>query len=101
MSTDLEILEELRGILSQEPTETLTISWWDRVLSVEASLAADPRTTEAERKLVSQLRAKVSDLILAFREGNNVHPSHASVTITALENSIKRRTVGEDGWPQK
>ncbi|MDJ0979260.1 MAG: hypothetical protein QNI87_12105 [Erythrobacter sp.] len=101
MKTDLELLSELRDLLDQEPTETLCIAWWDRVLSVEASLEADPRTSEHEKKLVAQLRAAMSDLIRAYREGQNLHTSQASVAISALESSIQKRTTGADGWPLK
>jgi hypothetical protein len=37
-----------------------------------------------------------------IREGQNPPDVHlAQVALTALESSIKRRTIGQDGWPLK
>ena len=99
MSDTLEHLAELRSMLSKEPSETLCLSWWDRVLMVEASLEIDPNFSKNERETVAQLREGISDLILAWRNGQSLHISRASVAITSLEGSVKKRTTGEDGWP--
>jgi len=95
MSDTLTLLSKLRGALSPGGSGDP----WELVKRIESSLDADPRYSKAERELVARLRSGVSDVLLAHREGLNPHNGLASVAITALESSLKKRTTGTDGWP--
>jgi len=89
---DLALLVELRGALDQ-PRRA-----WELVERLGGSLEHDPRHSDYERALMSRLRAAVSEAIAAEREGLNSHHTNASVAITALETSIRKRTTGPDGY---
>jgi hypothetical protein len=90
---DLAMISEIRAMLVRAADA------WPLVTRLESSLEGDPRHSRAEQEMIQRLRSQISDLILAEREGLNVHTSAASVTLTALEGSIKKRTTGADGWP--
>lgn len=92
---DLEILAELRNALSDAPDKRA----WELVERLDSSLDSDPRTSDYERKALARLKSSVSDLIAAQRDGLNPYTSTASVQISALESSIRKRTTGPDGWP--
>ena len=93
---ELQILAELRKCLADADAQT-----WDLVERLGSSLEGDPRHSDYERTLVQRLRSGVTDLIAAKRDGFNLHTTNASVAITALETSIKKRTTGADGWPMR
>jgi hypothetical protein len=90
---DLQILAELRTALPDAKRA------WLLVERLESSLDSDPRTSEYERGALARLKSSVSELIAAQRDGLNLHTSDASVAITALETSIRKRTTGPDRWP--
>lgn len=90
---DLGTIRQLRATLSR-PADA-----WPLVTRLETLLESDPRHSPAEQDLIRRLRSQISDLIAAEREGLNLHPSAASITLTALETSIRKRTTGADGWP--
>lgn len=95
----LERLQSLRGSLSESAGQDDFERWWTEVQFIESDLESDPRRTAADDANLARLKSGVSDLILAIREGLNPHLSIATVPLTALENSLRRRGFGPDGWP--
>lgn len=95
----LKSLGELRDALSETYSETTAIKLWDRALSAEAELAIDPTYSDDQRKLVSKLRTALTELMSAHRDGLEAQLSPVLVAIGNLEASIKRGSIGEDGFP--
>jgi len=95
----LELLAELRQMLSEQATPGDRGKWWDTVLLIESSLETDPRFSQQEKSLMTRLRSGVSDVIAAHNKNLNAQFSLATMPLTALETSVKRRTTGADGWP--
>ena len=91
----LGLLARLRECLSGGQVEDCL----DLVEKVDTSLVFDVRYSADERHLVQNLRSGVSDIIKVQREGLNSHDmSLATLPLTALETSLRKRTTGEDGW---
>lgn len=91
---ELALIAQLRTAFAEESAQAA----WSAVQSIEASLELDPRYSAAEKQLVRNLRAQVSDFIAAKRDGLHRYGGSAGATVTALESSIRKRTTGPDGW---
>jgi hypothetical protein len=70
---------------------------WDLVQLIESSIEADPHGSMEELALVRRLQLDISDVYSARNEGKSTS-GVASVTLSALEGLVKRRTTGADGW---
>lgn len=96
----LETIAKLRAALKPDTTIEETKTWWDQYMSIESDLDFDPRTSKYERDQLQRLKDGLSQAILRGREGTAYPDFHrAHITLTALEQSIQRRTAGPDGWP--
>lgn len=97
----LGLLTELRVCL-RESTGQQAQDCWSIVQKIEASLAADPRFSAAEKVEVQRLKAGVRDIIVSMRRGLTPHRGLAIVPLLALESSLCQRTMGEDDrvWPE-
>jgi len=95
----LKLIETLRTQLSPDASLAEAEDWWPIVQRIEASLEFDPRYSKSEKETVGRLKQWVSEAILAVRQGLNPQCSSIAVSLTALQGSLERRTIGEDGWP--
>ena len=91
----LGLLAKLRECLSGGQTQHCL----DLVERVETSLVSDVRYSAEERHLVQHLRSGISGIVEAQREEASSHDmSFATLPLTALETSLRKRITGEDGW---
>jgi hypothetical protein len=90
---DIQIISDLREALALADEKT-----WDLVERLDASLNLDPHHSDYERSLVRRIRMAVTDDLLTRRDGIEPDTSNARVALGALETSLKKRTVGTDGW---
>ncbi len=94
----LGLLARLRECLSKGDAQHCL----DLVEKVDTSLVFDVRYSADERHLIQHLRSGVSEIIEAQRERvDNPDMSLATIPLTALEGSLRKRAFGEDGWMLK
>ena len=91
----LQLISRLRTELDAGSDDAI----WTTVGLIASSVEWDERATKHERELVRQLKSSASDLFVAKRNHLNNDTHRVGVTISALESSIKRRSIGPDGWP--
>jgi hypothetical protein len=99
----LDTIEQLRKALRPQATLKEAEAWWDLYRRLDNDLLIfDKRTSKYEREVLGQLKNGLSHATRMIREGQR-DPDllTAQVALSALENSIKRRTTGPDGWPLK
>jgi hypothetical protein len=87
-------IARLRQALSETATLEDTATWWELYVGLETDLNADPHATGYERSMLRELRDGLSDAIQVIREGRQTPRflGKASVALTYLEDSIKRRS---------
>lgn len=97
MSNDvLDRLRKLREEIHTASSEN-TSELWSHVEALDIDLLSNPRCSEEERRLVAQLQSGVSDIISALNDSKTPYTHSTLVSISALESSLERRTIGPDG----
>jgi hypothetical protein len=91
----LQLLEELRTALEGSDPDAI----WELVGRITADVETDRRAPKSDLADVRRLNSAVGEFLAARRDGLNADVSRPRVILTGLENSIKRRTTGPDGWP--
>jgi hypothetical protein len=84
------LIAELRTKLNSFP-RTSADECWKTVQAIEFCLATDPTFDDRERVLLQRLKSVVSDIIAAHWEGIAVPPGLATLPLSALDGSIRRR----------
>ena len=92
----LALLAELRQMLTEQSGPIERERWWDLVLRIEFMLDADPRIGMTEMNNMLRLRSGVGAAIAAINQGQGPVMSLATMPLTALESSIRRRASGPD-----
>lgn len=65
---------------------------WERLLLTQASMQLDEGTTAGERALIRRLKSMLSPFSWTRADGEDVDAGRSSELLTALENSIRRRS---------
>ena len=92
----MDILEQIaafHGVLPRQKSLEEVVAWWARVEGIEAAIATDPRASAYEKGVLNGLKRAVRDF------GRDPDISRISAPLTALQQSIKRRTTAPDGRP--
>ena len=99
----MDILEQIaafHGVLPRQKSLEEVAAWWARVEGIEAAIVTDPRASAYEKGVLNGLKRAVSEEIMNARDfGRDPDISRISAPLTALQQSIKRRTTAPDGRP--
>jgi hypothetical protein len=92
MDDTLLLLGDLRQALSESGGMELRQRWWDLVLLIETALNRDHECSDVDHYNLTRLHSGVRDVIVAHRDDDNPIFNLATAPLTALENSIRKRT---------
>lgn len=95
----LERIADFQKVLRNDASSDKMSKWWTHVRLIDSALGFDPHTTNLERDFVWRLKKAVSDALIDVRNGRAPSISGAGVHLSALQDSIERRTIGPDGNP--
>lgn len=95
-----EIASLQKAMSTAKPALEQATDWYTRAQVIESHLELHPHTGKHERELIDRVKAGISATIASLREGHPSPPIHnARVALSALRDSIERRTTGPDGYP--
>ena len=98
MSEALNALADLKAAYAAATSPEEYAALWDIVNRLEAALTSSTKKDKQELQALDGLKRVVSEAIRNSREGLN-QPTNLGTKVSALETTIKRSTIGPDGWP--
>jgi hypothetical protein len=93
----LDRIKQLQAVLVSSSGASEAAGWFDDLRLIE--LDFDKRTTAREWELFHQAHRGLSAAMPALRLGQEPSLHAAKVALSALQDSIERRTTGPDGLP--
>lgn len=99
MADTFKLIRDLQESLSPDADLPTAEGWWDFFGRIEVSFYGDAGHGGREKELLTDLKAGLSDDMLAVRKGLIPDLGKTRRSLSALQSSVERRTVGVDGWP--
>lgn len=85
----------LHGAASAQERE----EWWHLVERTQSSIDGDPRAGKADLNAMKRLRASVTEVHSALRDGLHPDYSGARSAVFGVQRLLEARTTGIDGYP--